>query len=67
MRGESARDESTWHGTSAIRLEVNKDRGVRRGGNDALQHNDSFNPTALSLTLILLLQTIISEAHKPQE
>jgi hypothetical protein len=58
VRVESAHDESTRHGASALtRL---KERGrVRRGGAGSYQHNNGLHPTAKSVNVIRQLEGLI--------
>jgi len=52
VRIESTPDESTWQAASALTRLKETDR-VRRGGQNALQHNNVMHPTRNSAALII--------------
>ena len=51
VRDESTPDESKWHAALALTRLKERD-GVRRGGKNALQHNNGMHPTASSAAFI---------------
>ena len=51
MRVESTHHASTWYSPSAITRRKERDR-VRRGGKNALQHNNGMHPTGQSADAI---------------